>query len=88
MFGRKCVGIAAICLTLLGVQDVLATTHPVAVSIDDVAGGRKSITVFARNAASASAKAASDNPGWSVVSVKKVAPDNDLSMAYRVVMKK
>ena len=88
MFGRKCVGIAAICLTLLGLPDVLATTHPVSVSVDDVAGGRKSITVFARNAASASAKAASDNPGWSVVSVKKVSPKDPLSMAYRVVMKK
>ena len=36
-FGRKCVSIAAICLPLLGVQDVLATTQPVAISVDDVA---------------------------------------------------
>jgi hypothetical protein len=63
-------------------------SQPVTELVDDVAGGRKSVTIFARNAASASAKAANKNPGWSVVSVKKVSPKDPLSMAYRVVMKK
>ena len=63
-------------------------SQPVTALVDDVAGGRKSVTIFARNAASASAKAANQNPGWSVVSVKKVSPKDPLSMAYRVVMKK
>jgi len=56
-------------------------------AIDDVAAGRKSITVFARNAATASSKASAQNPGWTVVSVKKVNNDPK-SMAYRVVLKK
>lgn len=87
MLGRKWICIAVICSTAWGVPEVLATTQPIAVSVDDVAGGRKSVTVFARNAASASAKATNQNPGWSVVSVKKVN-DDPKSMAYRVVMKK
>lgn len=48
---------------------------------------RKSVTVFARNAATASSKAQSSNPGWTVVSVTKVNKDPK-SMAYRVVLKK
>lgn len=73
---------------LLGVQNVLVASHPAtAVRADDVPATRKSITVFARNAASASAKAQAQNPGWTIVSVKKVAKDPK-SMAYRVVLKK
>jgi len=56
-------------------------------AIGDVAVGRKSVTVFARNAGTASAKALAQNPGWTVVSVKKINNDPK-SMAYRVVLKK
>ena len=52
-----------------------------------IAFSTKQITVFANNAASAVAKAQSDNPGWSVLSVKKVSKDPK-SRAYRVSMKK
>lgn len=52
-----------------------------------IALSTKQITVFANNAASAVAKAQSDNPGWSVLSVKKVSKDPK-SRAYRVSMKK
>ena len=47
----------------------------------------KNITVFAKNAASALAKAQAKNPDWTVISVKKVNADPK-SMAYRVVLKK
>lgn len=60
---------------------------PVTTADLEVAFGRKNITVFARNAATALAKAQADNPDWVVISVTKVNKDPK-SMAYRVVLKK
>ena len=53
----------------------------------EIALSMKNITVFAKNAASALAKAQAKNPDWVVISVTKVAKDPK-SMAYRVVLKK
>jgi len=73
---------------LVGTQCVLIASQPtVTVRVGDVAAGRKNVTVFARNAAMASAKATAQNPGLTVVSVKKINNDPK-SMAYRVVLKK
>ena len=64
------------------------TARPqLAAGVLDVAYGMKNITVFAKNAASALAKAQAKNPDWVVISVTKVAKDPK-SMAYRVVLKK
>jgi hypothetical protein len=54
---------------------------------DTVVGGRKTVTVYADNEASASAQAANDNPGWTVVKVKKVNKDPK-SRAYQVTLTK
>ena len=63
-------------------------TYPtVAIPCLEVACGMKNITVFAKNAASALAKAQAKNPDWVVISVTKVNKDPK-SMAYRVVLKK
>ncbi len=80
------------CLTLLSGMLVLQPSSlparpAVAAAVDTVAYGMKNITVYARNAASALAKAQAKNPDWVVISVKKVAKDPK-SMAYRVVLKK
>jgi len=83
---------SAVCLIafagLFGMQSLLVASEPaIAVRADEVSASRKSVTVFARNAASASADAQSKNPGWTVVSVKKINKDPK-SMAYKVVLKK
>ncbi len=84
----RCVSFLAVLTGLLGVQDCLpASEATIVISSDEVVGGRKSVTVYADNAASASAKAQSSNPGWSVVSVKKVSKDPKSKM-YRVVLKR
>ncbi len=73
---------------LLGVENgLVASQQEIAVADDNASGGRKNVTIYARNATSASSKALAQNPGWSVVSVTKVNSDPK-SMAYRVVMKK
>ena len=81
-----------LCLAL--VVSSVSVTVGVEVSADEPLASRseialsmKNITVFARNAASALAEAQAKNPGWSVISVKKVSKDPK-SMAYRVVLKK
>lgn len=47
--------------------------------------GRKTVTVYADNEASASAQATKQNPGWTVESVKKVSKDPK-SRAYQVTL--
>ncbi len=83
-----CRAIACLALSFgfLGLNPLVMST-PTANGVRDVAYGMKNITVYARNAASALAKAQAKNPDWVVVSVKKVAKDPK-SMAYRVVLKK
>ena len=54
---------------------------------DNFVGGRKTVTVYADNEASASAQAANENPGWTVVKVKKVNKDPK-SRAYQVTLTK
>ena len=85
---RICRGIACLALSFgfLGLNP-LVMSAPTANGVQDVAYGMKNITVYARNAASALAKAQAKNPDWVVISVKKVAKDPK-SMAYRVVLKK
>ncbi|MBT6154947.1 MAG: hypothetical protein HOH82_09715 [Planctomycetaceae bacterium] len=78
-----CLGFASFSL-LTGIENVVVASQP---AVGDVAAGRKNVTVFARNAATAAAKAMAQNPGWKVVSVKKINSD-PTSMAFRVVLKK
>ena len=78
----------AIMASLLGLQPPLLSARPPLATHDlEVAYGMKNITVFAKNAASALAKAQAKNPDWVVISVTKVNKDPK-SMAYRVVLKK
>lgn len=75
-------------LGLCGMPETVSASPPVALTrLDHLAAGRKSITVFAANAATASAKARAQNPRWTVVSVRK-SNNDPKSMAYRVVLKK
>ena len=78
----------SLCIALLLTVSVTITVPYVLQSqVVEVALSTKQITVFANNAASATAKAAADNPGWTVLSVKKVNKDPK-RRAYRVSMKK
>ena len=78
----------SLCIALLLAVSVTITVPYVLQSqVVEVALSTKQITVFANNAASATANAAADNPGWTVLSVKKVNKDPK-SRAYRVSMKK
>ena len=85
---KICRALACLALSfgLMGLNP-LVISAPKGIGLQDVAYGMKNITVYARNAASALAKAQAKNPDWVVISVKKVAKDPK-SMAYRVVLKK
>jgi pyruvate/2-oxoacid:ferredoxin oxidoreductase alpha subunit len=81
-------GLMAVVVTLASFNSAFAVQIPMLVAADgEVAAGRKTVTVFANNEASASALAAKRNPGWNVVKVKKVNKDPK-SRAYQVTLTK
>ena len=51
-------------------------------------GGRKTVTVYADSESEASSQAASQNPGWTVIGVKKVNPKDPISRMYTVTLEK
>ena len=91
MFSLVCsltAGLMAAVVTLASFNSSFAVQMPNLVAADEeVAAGRKTVTVFADNDASASALAAKRNPGWNVVNVKKVNKDPK-SRAYQVTLTK
>lgn len=51
-------------------------------------GGRKTVTVYADSEAEASSRAQSENPGWTVIGIKKVNPKDPISRMYTVTLQK
>ncbi len=85
---RLTVGFMAVFITLASFNSAFAFQMPELVAANgDVATGRKTVTVYADNEASASAQAAKENPGWTVEKIKKVSSDPK-SRAYQVTLSK
>ena len=82
------VGLMAVLVTLASFNSSFAVQMPGVVAADgEVALGRKTVTVYADNEASASAQAAKQNTGWTVEQVKKERKDPK-SRAYQVTLSK
>ena len=83
------VGSTAVVMLLIAGDSTAAERAPTFESENQAitVAGRKTVTVYADNAASASAQAAKQNLGWTVEKVKKVNNDPK-SWAYQVTLTK
>lgn len=79
------VAFIAVVVTSVSYNPSTAFAVPNAAADETVSRGRKTVTVYADNEASASAQAAKQNPGWTVEKVSKVSKDPK-SRAYQVTL--